>query len=113
MTEQTERLETGAERSSDQGTNRLSRTRLEAGGACESDEACRPSEQPCCETEVAMPMPQNKRQISVEPMDLGYIVRVGCQTFAVETKESLIEKFTKYINDPIGVEKEWMKNRKF
>lgn len=48
-----------------------------------------------------------KREINIQPIDFGYIVRVGCQTVAVETKEKLISKLTEYINDPVAAEKDY------
>jgi len=36
----------------------------------------------------------------VNQMDLGYLVKVGCQTLCLETKERLIQLFTAYVNDP-------------
>ena len=36
----------------------------------------------------------------IKQMDLGYLVKVGCQTLCLETKERLIQLFTAYVNDP-------------
>lgn len=44
------------------------------------------------------------RQISIEPLDYGFIVRVGCQTMAIEDKGTLIGKLSEYINNPIETE---------
>lgn len=61
--------------------------------------------EPCCENEVVV---QSKvRPISIEQLDYGYIVRVGCQNFAFETKHKLIDKLTEYLEDPKLVEKQW------
>lgn len=47
------------------------------------------------------------KNINIEPLSSGYMVRVGCQTVAIETTEKLIEVLTKYLNDPKTVEKAW------
>lgn len=78
-------------------------------GATLSD--CRP-EQPMdrCVNEVALPTPigENKiRQINIEEVNRGFIVRVGCHTFAISTKAELTTKLTEYINEPAKTEKKW------
>ncbi len=47
------------------------------------------------------------RNINIEPLSSGYMVRVGCQTVAIETTDKLVEALTRYLNDPQGVEKAW------
>ena len=82
----------------------------ELRGATLSD--CRP-EQPMdrCVNEVAVPTPdrgENKiRQINIEEVNRGFIVRVGCHTFAISTKAELTTKITEYINEPDKTEKKW------
>lgn len=36
----------------------------------------------------------------IKQMDLGYLVKVGCQTLCLETKERLIKLFTSYVENP-------------
>ena len=63
-----------------------------------------------CANEVAVPTPmgENKiRQINIEEVNRGYIVRVGCHTFAISTKAELTTKLTEYINEPAKTEKKW------
>ena len=51
---------------------------------------------------------ENKiRQINIEEVNRGYIVRVGCHTFAISTKAELTTKLTEYINEPSKTEKKW------
>jgi hypothetical protein len=51
---------------------------------------------------------ENKiRQINIEEVSRGYIVRVGCHTFAISTKAELTTKLTEYINEPTKTEKKW------
>lgn len=60
------------------------------------------------EASVTTPMGENKiRQINIEEVNRGYIVRVGCHTFAISTKAELITKLTEYINEPAKTEKKW------
>jgi hypothetical protein len=49
----------------------------------------------------------NRYQITINPLNYGYSVVVGCQSLAFETKESLIKALTSYLNDPIRIEKDW------
>ncbi len=51
------------------------------------------------------------RSISINPQNYGYCVQVGCQSFAIETKEKLIENLKAFLDDPSGVEEQWMKNK--
>ena len=70
----------------------------------------RPEPMADCANEVAVPTPmgENKiRQINIEEVNRGYIVRVGCHTFAISTKAELTTKLTEYINEPAKTEKKW------
>lgn len=49
--------------------------------------------------------------ISIEGLDYGYLVRVGCQTVAVETKEKVIAKLTEYLENPSEFQKKWFTDR--
>jgi hypothetical protein len=67
-------------------------------------------ENPCCEErpqqeEVEYPI----RGINIEPLNYGFIVRVGCQSFAIETPDKLIEKLTGYLKDPKKTETKWQR----
>lgn len=46
----------------------------------------------------------NGRQITIEPLNKGYVVRVGCQTVAVESKDRLIDLLTRYLRNPKEIE---------
>lgn len=69
-------------------------------------------DEPRCSTPPPASSPKSMRSISVEAMDAGFIVRIGCQTFAIESKESLITKLSAYIRDPQNVESAWMTTKK-
>lgn len=64
-------------------------------------------------TEAVGPTPsrgQNKiRDTTIHQVNHGYIVNVGCHTFALSTKEELLTKLIGYINDPDKVEENWHK----
>jgi hypothetical protein len=38
--------------------------------------------------------------INVRPLDRGYMVEVGCKSFAITSKTELLELFSKYIHNP-------------
>ncbi len=46
-------------------------------------------------------------EVNIRQLDYGYVVTVGCQIFAFETPEKLIEKLTAYVNCPNKVVAEW------
>lgn len=70
-------------------------------------------ENDCVKSERSMPMPppgdrtNRLRQIMIEELTRGYMVRVGCATFAISTKAEMLEKLTEYINDPELTEQKW------
>ena len=78
-------------------------------GATLSD--CKPEQaMERCVNEADIPTPkgENKiRQINIEEVNRGFIVRVGCHTFAISTKAELTTKLTEYINEPAKTEKKW------
>jgi hypothetical protein len=51
------------------------------------------------------------RDISITSLDYGYMVRVGCQTFAMENKEVMLKAITAYLANPAEVERNWMKSK--
>ena len=48
-----------------------------------------------------------KYDVQIQELDYGYMVRVGCKSFAIENKETLLSMITKYINNPIKIQKEF------
>jgi hypothetical protein len=48
-----------------------------------------------------------KYDIQIDELDYGYRVKVGCKGFAIESKETLLNMITKYINNPAEVQKEF------
>jgi hypothetical protein len=62
---------------------------------------------------LADSLSQPLRSINIEPLNRGYVVRVGCQTFAIGTKKLLLVKLTEYLTDPQGTESKWNKGELF
>lgn len=53
------------------------------------------------------------RRLVVTEISRGYVVEVGCQTFAIETKAQLISKLSEYIMEPEKTEQKWFKKELF
>ena len=53
--------------------------------------------------------PGRVRDISISQVNYGYIVKVGCHTFAFETADRLIEKLGTYLKEPNKTESRWYK----
>jgi len=67
-----------------------------------------------CEPVAPYPSPGvEMRGFSVEPLNHGFVVRVGCQQFAIEKKEDLVSKLTEYITNPAATEKKWFEGKLF
>ena len=56
---------------------------------------------------------ENKRAriVKIIPLDHGYMVDVGCQSFAIETTSKLMTTLHEYLNDPRVVEKFWLEGK--
>ena len=44
------------------------------------------------------------RPICIRQLSHGYLVEIGCQTFAIESASALIAKFSEYILNPLATE---------
>jgi hypothetical protein len=60
-----------------------------------------------CSLSIGISIKNNIRDINIIQLNYGYIVKVGCNSFAIETPERLIEKLTEYIKEPQATEKKW------
>lgn len=63
-----------------------------------------------CRPEEPIPIAENSnktKRITIEQLDFGYTVTVGCQKFAVENSGKLVDSLREYLRDPNRVEKEW------
>lgn len=47
------------------------------------------------------------REINVKEVDRGFMVNVGCHTFAISKAEELIELVSEYIRTPHETERKW------
>jgi hypothetical protein len=68
----------------------------------------------CCESERPEPMMGGEypsrskaREINIQPMNYGFVVRVGCQTFVFETAEKMMTNLNSYLADPDAIERAW------
>ncbi len=60
------------------------------------------------------PRDSNKtRQIIINEVNRGYVVQIGCHTFAIETAATLISKLSQYINEPDKTEAKWFNKELF
>lgn len=57
--------------------------------------------------------PNNARSITIVQKGYGYLVDVGCQTFCIEKKETLIAYLSTYLADPNGTEEKYNKGELF
>lgn len=49
------------------------------------------------------------RPINIQPQDRGFIVTVGCQSFAIETIDKLVDHLNHYLRNPSKVEEQYAK----
>jgi len=49
-----------------------------------------------------------RRKISIQPLNHGYLVRVGCQSIAFETTAKLLDELRDYLLDPEKTEHIYM-----
>lgn len=57
--------------------------------------------------------PNGIRIITITQLNHGYIVGVGCQSFAVESSSTLIAKLAEYLNNPNATEQKWNEGKLF
>jgi len=65
------------------------------------------------QVEVAEKKENTMRHLKIIQQDYGYCVEVGCNTMAIESKETLIKALTEYINDPSSTEKKFTEGKLF
>lgn len=67
----------------------------------------------CCEARTSRdPANEKPRDIIIKSLNLGYLVQVGCQTFAIEERNKLLINLEAYLTNPQETEKEWMSSKK-
>ena len=62
----------------------------------------------CCPRQEEPRPIDSRREIHIKPLNHGYVVTIGCQSFAIEKQETLIQHLTKFLEDPIAIEKAWL-----
>lgn len=65
---------------------------------------------PILNSEVGKP---RMREVTITSLDHGFVVRVGCQTLAIQNKEDLIAKLVQYITDPTATEEKYYRGELF
>ncbi len=50
------------------------------------------------------------KNITIEPALNGWICKVGCQTIVFVDRPRMLSEIDRYIQDPAGVEKEYLEN---
>jgi hypothetical protein len=55
--------------------------------------------------------PNHIREVKINQLDHGYNIEVGCQKFAIETKEKLVKYLVLYLKDPQKTEKAWQEGK--
>lgn len=72
------------------------------------DSGSMPSAMPfgCCEKSSSNEVGRI-REICIKQVDYGYVVNVGCHTFAIESVDRLNELLNKYLLQPNATEKLW------
>lgn len=66
--------------------------------------------QPMLNTEMGK---SRMREITISALDHGFVVRVGCQTVAIQDKTDLIAKLVAYITDPTATEEKYYRGELF
>jgi len=67
-----------------------------------------------CRPEEPIPVAENSnkaKRITIEQLDFGYTVTVGCQKFAIESSDKLVLNLAEYLKDPNGVERKWFEGK--
>ncbi len=73
---------------------------------CDSETPTSPYGGSCCNSEKCDEVGKI-REISIKQVNYGYIVNVGCHTFAIESVAKLSDMLNKYLLQPNVTEKLW------
>jgi hypothetical protein len=81
-------------------------------------EECRPMV--CCEKEREAQQPGvleqkyghvKARRVTINQQDFGYTVDVGCQTFCLESLDTVLNMLIMYLTNPEKLEKQWREGK--
>lgn len=79
----------------------------ENGCTANEPRGCTDAPRPC------NPVPPNRaKEVLIRQADHGFIVVIGCQTFAVESADRMLSAIGKYLKNPADVEQKWL-NKEF
>ena len=59
----------------------------------------------------ATPNNNNIYDINIKQLSYGYVVNIGCQSFAIENSETLIKGLSNYLKSPSECENIWMNKK--
>jgi hypothetical protein len=62
---------------------------------------------------VAPRNPNQIKLITIQQLSYGYVVNVGCQSFAIQNATDLISKLAEYISNPLKTEEKWERGQLF
>lgn len=65
------------------------------------------SSEPCGYPLANYPQRAFNYDIHITPLNSGFMLGVGCQSIAVESKSKLLQLLTDYINNPIVTEEQY------
>lgn len=51
------------------------------------------------------------KKIIIDKLDYGYVIKIGCQSFAIESEKKVLSGLTTYLNNPSEEEKRWFKEK--
>jgi hypothetical protein len=60
--------------------------------------------------DAVAPSSTSLRDVKITPLSSGFLVKVGCQSVAVETPETLLAALSKYYENPSEFERKWYSN---
>ena len=68
----------------------------------------------CASNPIPNPIQENRsRRITIQELNRGYVVEVGCHSFAISEKAELTAKLVEYINNPSATEQKWFEGNLF
>jgi len=69
--------------------------------------------QPALQETVEVAVPEKMRPINIREVNKGYIIEIGCHTFAFNNVSDFLPQLTKYIKFPQKIEEAWFKGELF
>lgn len=57
-------------------------------------------------------LPEAAKSVRIAPLNHGFVVEVGCQSFAIESVDKVTTLLNAYLKHPVETETAWLKNNK-